>query len=80
MARLIVDHTGRSVLVRLLSVCWRTHPPTMTEQPKGSILKCLGVLVTCRLWFAWGSTLNQRVQSSSLRRPTKFFPRTAGKI
>jgi len=32
MERLIVDHTGRSGFVRLLSVCWCIQLPTLTEQ------------------------------------------------
>ena len=72
MDRLIVYHMGRRLFVRLLSVCCCLHLPMITEQQQGKTLQCLEFLVTCRLWFARRSTLNQRVRSSSLRRPTKF--------
>jgi hypothetical protein len=68
-----MDQTGERFFVRLLSACCGVQLPTMTEQPKEEALKCLGFGVTFTLWCVLAGTLNQRVRSSSLRRPTKFL-------
>ena len=70
--RLIVDHSDSKIFVRFLSGIWCIQLPTMTEQPNEEALKCLEFGVTLPLWRVLAGTLNQRVRSSSLRRPTKF--------
>lgn len=71
---LTMNQTGKQDFVRLLSARCCMQLPMMTDQLKEEALKCLGSGVTLPLWRALASTLNQRVRSSSLRRPTKFLP------
>jgi hypothetical protein len=65
-----MDQTSKRVFVRLLSDPWFIQLPTVGEQSKEEGLKCLGFGVTFPLRYGMVGTLNQRVRSSSLRRPT----------